>query len=232
MTSFFNAHNILLLALALFPGFFFVGRASASPGPQGAAFALPPPAADGSVSVEKAIGQRRSIREYSTAPVELAHVSQLLWAAGGVTSKRGLRSAPSAGALYPLEFYAVAGSVKGLAAGVYKYDCAAHALVKAFEGDARPAVYSACLGQAAVKNAPLLIVISAVYSRTSVKYGARAERYVHMEAGHAAQNICLQCVPLGAATVPVGAFDDGAVRKALGMPESEIPLYVMPIGMK
>lgn len=199
---------------------------------EAAKIVLPKPALDGAVSVEKALNERRSLREYSSAPLDLNQLSQLLWAAGGISSKRGLRTAPSAGALYPLEFYAAAGNVKDLAAGLYKYDIAGHALVKVSEGDKRDALYSSCLGQAAVKNAPLVIIIAADYKRTSVKYGARAERFVHMEAGHASQNICLQTVSLKAATVPVGAFDDAAVKKVLGLPDNEEPLYIMPIGIK
>lgn len=205
---------------------------AAETSPEPAAIVLPTPSTDGPVSVEKALGGRRSLREYSALPLELSQLSQLLWAAGGISSKRGLRTAPSAGALYPLEFYAAAGNVKDLAAGLYKYDCAGHALIKISAGDKRDALYSSCLGQAAVKNAPLAIIIAADYKRTSVKYGARAERYVHMEAGHAAQNICLQAVSLKAATVPVGAFDDAAVKKALGLPDNEDPLYIMPVGLK
>jgi SagB-type dehydrogenase family enzyme len=205
---------------------------AAEPSPEAAKIVLPKPALDGAVSVEKALNERRSLREYSSAPIDMNQLSQLLWAAGGISSKRGLRTAPSAGALYPLEFYAAAGNVKDLAAGLYKYDCAGHDLVKISEGDKRDALYSSCLGQAAVKNAPLVIIITADYKRTSVKYGARAERYVHMEAGHASQNICLQAVSLKAATVPVGAFDDAAVKKALGLPDNEVPLYIMPVGLK
>lgn len=205
---------------------------AADPPPEAARIVLPKPALDGPVSVEKALNERRSVREYSSAPLDVNQLSQLLWAAGGISSKRGLRTAPSAGALYPLEFYAAAGNVKDLAAGLYKYDCVGHALVKVSEGDKRDALYSSCLGQAAVKNAPLLIIIAADYKRVSVKYGARAERFVHMEAGHASQNICLQAVSLKAATVPVGAFDDAAVKRVLGLPDNEEPLYIMPVGLK
>lgn len=192
---------------------------------------LPSPVLDSGTSIEKALLKRRSVREYGHEPLTLPEISQLLWAAQGVTErKEGLRAAPSAGALYPLEVYLVAGDVDGIEQGVYKYKPHGHELVKVVEGDKRMDIYRASLYQEPVKDAPALIVISAIYQRTTIKYGERGIRYVHMEVGHAAENVYLQAVALNLGTVVVGAFHDEDVRKALNMPKDETPLYVMPVG--
>jgi SagB-type dehydrogenase family enzyme len=196
----------------------------------GAIIPLPPPQEDGKTSVERALRQRRSMREFSEAPLGIQDVSQLLWAAQGVTDEHGLRTTPSAGALYPLEVYVVVGSVKDLPEGVYKYQPNTHRLKQISKGDKKPQLASAALGQDYVKNNAMLLVFSAVEKRTTGKYGRRGIRYIHMEAGHAAQNVYLQAVALGLGTVTVGAFDDHRVRKILEMPEDENPLYLMPVG--
>jgi SagB-type dehydrogenase family enzyme len=191
---------------------------------------LPQVKYDSQSSVESALLQRRSIRTYSDEPLTLAEVSQLLWAAQGVTNQRGFRTAPSAGALYPLEIYIVAGQVKGLAAGIYKYNPKLHVLSKIAEGEKRADICRVALNQSAVKNAPMVILFCAVYHRTTVKYGQRGIRYVHMEVGHSAQNICLQAVSLGLGTVPIGAFRDDQVKKILHCQADEELLYIMPVG--
>ena len=161
---------------------------------------------DGRMPLERAILLRRSVRDYRDEPLSLGDVAQLLWSAQGSTSPRGFRTAPSAGALYPLEVYLVAGRVDGLAPGVFRYRPDGHELLKVFEGDRRAELASAALGQSWVKDAPASIVISAVYEKTTGKYKERGNRYVHMEAGHAAQNVCLQAVALELGSVVVGAF--------------------------
>jgi SagB-type dehydrogenase family enzyme len=191
---------------------------------------LPQPQYDSRSSVESALLERRSIRTFSDEPVTLAEVSQLLWAAQGVTHRRGFRTAPSAGALYPLEIYIVAAKVTGLAAGIYKYKPGSHELSKIVGGDKRTDLCRAALNQSAVKNAPVVILFCAVYQRTAVKYGQRGIRYVHMEVGHSAQNICLQAISLGLGTVPIGAFRDDKVKKILNCEADEEPLYLMPVG--
>jgi SagB-type dehydrogenase family enzyme len=162
--------------------------------------------------------------------LSLEDISQLLWAAQGITSDWGGRTAPSAGALYPLEVYLVVGDVDGLETGVYKYQPQEHALVRVGDGDVRSELASAALGQSCVARGAVDIIIAAVYERTTGKYGDRGVRYVHMEAGHAAQNICLEAVVLDLGTVTVGAFSDEGVKGILDMPESEAPLYIMPVG--
>jgi SagB-type dehydrogenase family enzyme len=193
--------------------------------------ALPTPRYDSQTSVEEALLKRRSVRSYGDAPLTLAEISQLLWAAQGVTDPaRGFRTAPSAGALYPLQVYLVAGKAEGLTSGVYKYEPAAHGLRLIISGDQRTELYHAALSQSAVKDAPVVMVLSAVYERTTGKYGERGVRYVDMEAGHAAENILLQAVALDLGGVSMGAFDDDAVRKVTGMPPAEQPLYLIPLG--
>lgn len=191
---------------------------------------LPQPAQDGSISLEKALQRRRSVRDYNNSPISLTHLSQLLWAAQGVSGTGGRRTAPSAGALYPLEVHAVVSMVTGLSAGIYAYDPRRHELRSIAEGDLRADLCRAALGQAAVRNAAAVLVLSAVYERTTVKYGERGIRYVHMEAGHAAQNVSLQATVLGLGTVAIGAFDGDGVRKILRMTVREQPLYLMPVG--
>lgn len=198
-----------------------------------ASIPLPAPETRGTVSVEEAISRRRSIREYSKQPLTLRELSQLLWAAQGITEhKWKLRAAPSAGATYPIEVYVVVGEddVVGLSPGVYQYIPDGHELRLLFLGDVRDQLSSASLGQAWVAQAPVDLVITAVYERTTMRYGDRGVRYVHMEAGHVAENIYLEATALNLGTVAVGAFEDEEVQKALGLPGDHKPLYVMPVG--
>lgn len=194
--------------------------------------ALPAPRLKGEVSLEEAISRRRSRREYKTSPLSLEQASQILWAAQGITDPGGLRAAPSAGALYPLELYVVVGSqgVEGLAAGVYHYDPHGHTLERILEGDVRQSLARLAVEQMFIAEAPLVLVITAEYERTSWKYGDRASRYVPMEAGHAAQNVYLQSEVLGLGTVTVGAFQDEELSRTLGLPAGHRPLYIMPLG--
>lgn len=193
---------------------------------------LPKPRYAGNVSVEEAMLKRRSVRKYKKSPLELSDISQLLWAAQGVTDPIGFRTAPSAGALYPLELYLVASSVKGLDQGVYKYSADRHTLKRVIKGERQGRLYWSSWAQKSVKKAQAVVVITAVYKRTTGKYGNRGVRYVHMEVGHAAQNIYLQAVSLGLGTVVVGAFNDKSVKKEIGAQKDEEPLCIMPIGKR
>jgi len=193
---------------------------------------LPEPRLKSNVSLEEALHARRSIREYSDTPLTLAEVSQLLWAAQGVTAEWGGRTAPSAGGLYPLELYLAAGNVEKLAAGVYHYQPENHALNSLKDTDIRAELSRASLHQTWVKESAINIVIAAVYERTTVKYGERGIKYVHMEAGHAAQNLYLQATALGLGMVTVGAFHDEQVKEVMAMPDNANPLYVIPVGRK
>ncbi len=191
---------------------------------------LPPPRLDGTMAVERALLMRRSVRSYRDEPLTLAEAGQLLWAAQGITSPRGLRTAPSAGALYPLELYLVAGRVDGIAPGIYRYRPSGHSLERVVSGDRRDELCRAALGQSPPEDAPASLVFTAVYGRTTRKYGERGLRYVYMDHGHAAENVYLQAVSLGLGTVLIGAFDDAAVRRVMSLPAGEEPLSVMPVG--
>jgi SagB-type dehydrogenase family enzyme len=193
---------------------------------------LPEPNYDSDVSLEKSLLERRSVRNYTGEPLTLEEVSQLLWAAQGITDPAGFRTAPSAGGLYPLELYTVAGNVKDLDAGVYRYVPQGHELVKVLDGDIRKELSDAVLGQEWVREGAAVFVFTAVYERTTQKYGERGIRYVHMEVGHAAQNLCLQATALKLGPVTVGAFEDDKVSRLLNLPDDQAPLYVIPVGRK
>ncbi|MFP4366227.1 MAG: SagB/ThcOx family dehydrogenase [Bacteroidales bacterium] len=192
---------------------------------------LPDPDLKGEVSTEEALSERRSVRSYQDEPLELKWVGQLLWAAQGITlESRGFRTAPSAGATYPLEVYVAAGRVDGLQPGLYKYIPGEHSLINVADGDIRNELASAALGQDHVRSAPAVFIMAADYDRTAGRYGERAPRYVHMEVGHASQNICLQAITYGLGTVIVGAFNDDQLKSVLGLPDNEDPLNLIPVG--
>lgn len=191
---------------------------------------LPQIKTDGRVSLEKALYRRRSVRRYRKARLNLSEISQLLWAAQGITNPRGLRTAPSAGALYPLDIYLMAGSVDDLPIGIYKYLIRSHEMLMTAAKDHRGALMRAGLGQRSLKLASVVLVICAVYERMTIKYGQRGVRYVHMEVGHAAQNVCLQAVALDLNAVVIGAFHDSEVKKLVSTAEEEHPLYLIPVG--
>ncbi len=192
---------------------------------------LPAPSLTGEVSVEEAIASRRSIRSYADSPLTLQEFSQLLWAAQGITDPvRGFRSAPSAGATYPLTVFAAVseGGVLGLEPGIYEYLPEHHGLRLVRRGDFSEELAKAALGQAWVREAPVCLVIAADYSRTTRVYGERGVRYVHMEAGHVGENIYLQATAMGLGTVAVGAFHDDEMAEILQAGLS--PLYIFPVG--
>lgn len=217
----------ILILLALGAGLAGCGTSAAATTAVGggAATALPPPKQEGAVSLEEALARRRSVRSFEDRPLTTSELGQLLWAAQGVTDERGFRATPSAGALYPLELYVAT------ADGVLHYLPDGHRWQVVSQDDARQGLYQAALRQDPVRQAPAVFVVAAVYERTAQKYGAqRSPRYVHMEAGHAAQNLLLQAVALGLGGVPIGAFDDGAVQEVLGLPAEHEPLYLIPVG--
>jgi SagB-type dehydrogenase family enzyme len=191
---------------------------------------LPEPHTDAGTSVEQALRLRRSVRTFAEKPLQLSEVAQLLWSAQGITSRDGLRTAPSAGALYPLEIYLVAGSVNDLPVGVWHYLPDNHRLEQLNDTDIRNPLAHAALDQAWIREAAAVVVFAAVYERTTRKYGKRGIRYVHIEAGHAAENLFLQAVSLDLNTVIVGAFRDDAIRNALNLPQDHVPLILMPVG--
>ncbi len=194
---------------------------------------LPPPKLKGVMSVEEAIHRRRSKRKFYDEPIKMEQLSNLLWSAQGITDPVNMfRAAPSAGATYPFEVYVVVkkGGVEGLNAGVYHYIPHEHALELCFEEDIVKELTFAALNQEWVYEAPINIVLAAVYERTTWRYGERGERYVHMEAGHIGQNIYLQATSLGLGTVVIGAFFDDRVQRLLKLPSDQKPLYILPVG--
>ena len=188
---------------------------------------LPRPVTKGEISLEETIAKRRSKRFFKRKNLSQEQISQLLWAAQGITEKRGdlgLRAAPSAGALYPTEIYLLTKD------GFFHYLPEKHALEIKQKRDLRSALASAALGQSFVRTAAADIVIAAVYSRMTSRYGHRGIRYTDMEAGHIAENIHLQAVALGLGSIPVGAFDEGETKKALSLPANEEVIYIIPVG--
>lgn len=192
--------------------------------------ALPPPKLESNAGLNALLEQRRTQRAFAAQPLSLAAAAELLWAAQGVSSARGLRTAPSAGALYPLELRLIASQVAGLPAGIYRYEPAGHALIAGPRGEFRAAIAAAAWHQDWIAQAPAIVVISAVEARTTAKYGRRGIRYVHMEVGHAAQNLLLQAVAHDLAAAIVGAFDDDGLARLLKLPENERPLAILPVG--
>jgi SagB-type dehydrogenase family enzyme len=193
---------------------------------------LPPPNFQGKMSVEEALKKRRTVRQFSNKELNLAQVSQLLWSAGGISDSRGLRTAPSAGATYPLEFYLVVGErgVTGLAPGLYHYRPDSHTLELTRQGDLRARVARASLHQTWMAGAPVMVVFAAEYRRCTARYGDRGIKYTHMEIGHAGQNLFLQAEALGLACGIVGAFEDRTLKENLHLAQQHEPLLVMPVG--
>lgn len=195
---------------------------------------LPVPVTDGTLSVEAAIGGRRSVRAFTDDALPLEALSQLLWAAQGVVDDGQRRTVPSAGALYPLSVWVVAGAVDTLDQGLYLYLPESHQLAyRQAEGapvDLRGKLQAAALDQTAIGQAPAVLILAADVAVSSARYGDRAERFVHMEAGHASQNLYLQTVSLGLGTVAIGGYEDDRVLEAVPLPKTLVPLYLMPVG--
>lgn len=185
---------------------------------------LSEPVQRGGLSFEEALAGRRSVRDFTGDRLTEKEVSQLLWSAQGTTRSWGGRTAPSAGALYPIEMYIV------LSEGLFRYVSRGHKLIRISDQNLLRSLAGAAMGQECLRLAPAVIVMTAVYERTERKYGMRGERYVKMEIGHAAENILLQAVSLGLGAVPVGAFYDDQVSRVLNLPENHEPLYLIPVG--
>ena len=236
--------TILIFVIIIFGSFsidtIFNNDMNSNPGKQSDnKIQLPEPVLISDISVEEALVNRRSIREFKSDALTLDQVSQILWAAYGINEPRsnpaflrgGLRTAPSAGALYPLDIYLVCGNVEGLQAGIYKYIAEVHGLELVSEGDVRKDLAKAALDQDFLEVAPISIVYVAIFNRTTQKYGKRGrERYVCMDIGHSAQNVYLQTYTLNLGTCAIGAFTDKMVSMVMLLTDREEPLYIMPIG--
>jgi len=205
-------------------------KTSDSPFEAGDVIPLPEPVTDGTVSLEKALGMRRSVRTYSGQPLLPRELGQLLWSAQGITSEQGYRTAPSAGASFPLEMFVLANRVEGLSKGLYHYRPLDHELAFIRRADIAQELARACLGQAAIANGAAVLVFSARFDRTTQIYGERGIRYVYNEVGHAAQNVHLQAAALNLGTVVVGAFHDDEVEDLLQLNENYRVIYLMPVG--
>jgi SagB-type dehydrogenase family enzyme len=190
----------------------------------GTTISLDKPNQDGSMSLERAIAARRSRRDFLSKSLTLEQIGQLVWAAQGQEAGSRYRTAPSAGATYPLNLFVVTGE------GLFRYLPARHSLEKLTEQDLRSELASAAWGQGFVEAAPLTLVFAAQFERTTGHYGKRGVRYTYMEAGHAAQNVHLQAEALGLGSVAVGAFDDASVSEVLSLPESLDPIYMVVVG--
>jgi SagB-type dehydrogenase family enzyme len=183
---------------------------------------LPNPDTIGKMPLETAIYQRRSIRSFTDKDLSMEQISQLLWAAQGITDKKsGFRSAPSAGALYPITIYLAKND------GLFEYIPKTHSIRMISDKDLRGNLASASLGQRSVSQAAVDIIITANYKITQKKYGSRMDMYVWLETGHIAQNVLLQAVALGLASVPIGVFNDSQVKSVI---KTKDPLYILPIG--
>ncbi len=225
--------NPLIRAAVLIAVLFTAGAALTPAGPQAeeSGMSLPEPELDGEVSLEAALAARRSVRSFVDATMSLETLSQLCWAGQGVSDQqRGFRTAPSAGALYPLELYVAAGNVGGIDAGIYRYLPEPHELKRELDGDLREELAGAALGQRWIAEAPVVFVVVGVPERLERRYGPRAERYTILEAGHVGQNIALQAVTRDLGTTMVGAFVDDEVARILDLKSGHQPLYVIPAG--
>jgi SagB-type dehydrogenase family enzyme len=186
---------------------------------------LPPPNLEGDMSLEEALARRRSVRTFEDLPLTEAELGQLLWAGQGITDQKGHRTAPSGGALYPLELFVATEE------GVFHYDPQAHQLIVLSMEDARMGLYEASGGQQSVGQAPAVFVVTAVYERTTSRFGEEhGSLDVQLEAGHATQNMLLQATALGLGSVPVAGIDATDVQEVLALPADHQPLYLVPVG--
>ncbi|MCK4806259.1 MAG: SagB/ThcOx family dehydrogenase [Candidatus Aegiribacteria sp.] len=214
--------RILLLFLATY--------ASCSGNPENTIIQLPDREQDSGITLVEAIDQRRSIRIFTKDSITLPELVRILHSAQGITSERGFRAAPSAGATYPLSVFVIAENVDGLEPGIYRFHPRENSLMTVRTGNFLHDLALAALGQRCISSAPVAIAIVADYSITTSVYGDRGVMYVHMEAGHVSQNIYLQCTAIELGTVAIGAFTDNTVAEVLGLEENETPLYIMPVG--
>lgn len=191
---------------------------------------LPEPRYDSDTSLEESLLARRSTRTYSSEPLKLSEISQLLWAAQGITDEAGHRTAPSAIALYPLTIYVVVGNVPEILPGIYTYDPKTHSITRIAEGDLRSELTDASMGQASVRQGAASFIFTADYGIVMSRFGEKGQMFAHLEAGHAAQNLCLQAAALGLGVVTMGAIDSEKVAEVLSLPDNLTPLYVIPAG--
>ena len=215
--------TVFILSLLLAPA--ATGQPATGTPQAGSEIQLPKPQTDGKMSLERALATRRSVREFSSEPLTLAEIAQLAWAGQGITDPAsGKRTAPSAGALYPMELYFFT------ADGVFHYRPKTHTADKVDAADRRADLSAAALGQASIKQSPCVFVLTAVPERTLPRYKDRTPRYIAIEAGHIGENVLLQAYALGLVGVPIGAFTDEKVGAVLGLKTGEEPIYILAVG--
>lgn len=192
-----------------------------------------PQTADGA-SIWDVLQQRRSLRRYQDAPLQETELSQLLWASQGITLARGghgFRTAPSAGALYPVETYLVVNSVETIKPGVYHYAVPDHALEQLKAGHYGAEIARAALDQEMAQRANVVFVWTGVFGRSKWKYKQRAYRYVYLDAGHIAQNLALAAQALGLGSCQIAALYDEEANDLLGVDgEEESTIYMTSVG--
>lgn len=214
-----KAHRVVILAAAL--ALACPAQATAQSSDK---VALPEPEIEGEMSLESAIAKRRSRRRYSKRDLSRVQVSQLLWSAQGITGAKEYRAAPSAGARYPLTLYVLRPT------GMFRYLPRGHRLEKVRADDVRAALWEHVYARPWLADSPAIFLIAADYQKTRKKYGAKADRFVHMEAGHAGQNLLLQATALGLHAVGIGAFHDRRAARTVELPRNETLLYVITVG--
>jgi len=236
----------LIFHRSTFPGSGAVDKGGLEPSffkeyPQAPRVELPRETLDGAEKLSAVITRRRSVREFSPDPLSLNEISDLLYFTIGVTAVTDaygienfpLRAAPSAGALAPIELYPIFfNPPEGLKMGMYHYNALKHVLEFLIEGDLSEPLVDACLGQEFLARAPMAILFTAVYPRSRWKYGIRAYRYIHLDAGFAGENLYLAATSMGLGTVAIGAFDDEKLSALLGFDEEELPMLLMPVGKR
>ncbi len=213
---------VVLAAIALAIA---IGCGAEAPSATQQEIALPAPVTKGTVSLEEALSRRRSVRSFQAKEVTQQQLGQLLWAAQGITDPAtGHRTAPSAMAMYPLTIYVFTSD------GVFSYEPKGHKLIRRIEGDQRPKLAEAARGQRAIQQAPVDFVFTGDPAKMGSRFPQLADRFIYLETGHAAQNLALEATVLGLGTVTAGGFDPAAVGKVLGLPETVLTMYVMPVG--
>ncbi len=195
---------------------------------------LPLPKTEGGMPLWDAMNLRRSEREYGGDPVTMGELQQLLWAAQGITAENHgykLRTAPSAGALYPIETYLGIKNVLDISPGIYHYDVQGACLDEIRLGDLSSEISEGALGQGMVESADVIFLFTAIFMRSGIKYGERAYRYIYLDCGHIVQNLLLAVGALGLLACPIAALYDLEINKILDVDgEVESILYMVSVG--
>lgn len=227
--AFFAIIGIPLLAMAMIVVLGFNGLSEQD---SSKIIKLPEPRTDGGMPIEKALKERRSIRSFGIAGLTLSEVSQLLWAAQGITDDKGHRTAPSGMERYPLEVYLLADNVTGLPSGVYHYIPQNHSLAVIMQGNIDEYYNAASGPESWIKTAPVIFVITGVMSRMNIMPGQDLSRFVYVEAGTAAENMLLEVVSLNLASTYTAGFNSNRTAELLRLSQSEVPIGVFPVGRK